>query len=45
VSDFEIEIGALGYSFAIDGMIGTDFLLQVGAIIDLSRLKIHSASP
>jgi Aspartyl protease len=45
VSDFEIEVGAMDYGFAIDGIIGTDFLLQVGAVIDLSRLEIHHASP
>src|SRR5215475_4873333 len=45
VSDFAIEVGAMDYGFDIDGMIGTDFLLQVGAAIDLSRLEIHRASP
>jgi hypothetical protein len=40
VSNFAIEVGAMDYSFAIDGTIGTDFLLQVGAVIDLSRLEI-----
>ena len=42
-SDFDIEVGAMDYGFAIDGIIGTDFLLQVGAVIDLSRLEIHGA--
>ena len=45
VSDFDIEVGAMEYGFAIDGIIGTDFLLQVGAVIDLSRLEIHRAAP
>ena len=45
VSDFDIEVGAMDYGFAIDGIIGTDFLLQVGAVIDLSRLEIHRALP
>ena len=45
VNDFEIEVGAMDYGFAIDGIIGTDFLLQVGAVIDLSRLEIRRASP
>jgi hypothetical protein len=44
VSDFAIEVGAMEYGFAIDGIIGTDFLLQVGAVIDLSRLEIHRAA-
>jgi hypothetical protein len=37
VNDFDIEVGAMDYDFAIDGIIGTDFLLQVGAVIDLFR--------
>jgi len=45
VNDFDIEVGAMDYGFAIDGIIGTDFLLQVGAVIDLSRLEIHRALP
>lgn len=45
VSDFAIEVGAMDYGFAINGIVGTDFLLQVGAVIDLSRLEIHRASP
>jgi len=45
VSDFAIEVGAMDYGFAIDGIIGTDFLLQVGAVINLSRLEIRRASP
>jgi hypothetical protein len=45
VSDFDIEVGAMDYGFAIDGIIGTDFLLQVGGVIDLSRLEIHRAAP
>ncbi len=43
--NFAIEVGAMDYGFAIDGIIGTDFLLQVGAVIDLSRLEIRRASP
>jgi Aspartyl protease len=45
MSDFAIEVGAMDYGFAIEGVIGTDFLLQVGAVIDLSHLEIHRASP
>ena len=45
VSDFDIEVGAMDYGFAIDGILGTDFLLQVGAVIDLSRLEIRRALP
>ena len=45
VSAFAIEVGAMNYGFAIDDIIGTDFLLQVGAAIDLSRLEIYRALP
>src|SRR5215510_2966049 len=45
VTDFEIEVGAMDYGFAIDGIVGTDFLLRVGAVIDLSRLEIYHALP
>lgn len=45
VSDFAIEVGAMDYGFALDGILGMDFLQQVGAVIDLSRLEIHRASP
>ena len=45
VNNFAIEVGAMDYGFAIDGIIGTDFLLQVGAVIDLSHLEIHRVSP
>ena len=44
VRDFAIEVGAMDYGFDIDGILGMDFLLQVGAVIDLSRLEVHQAS-
>jgi hypothetical protein len=40
VSHFQIEVGALDYGFALDGIIGTDFLLQTQAVIDFDRLEI-----
>ncbi|MCW5851142.1 MAG: hypothetical protein KIT87_13790 [Anaerolineae bacterium] len=40
-TDFEIEVGAMDYGFEIDGIVGMDFLMQVGAVIDLSRLEIY----
>lgn len=39
--DFEIEVGAMNYGFAMDGIIGVDFLLYVGAIIDLATMEVH----
>jgi hypothetical protein len=44
VRDFAIEVGAMDYGFTIDGIVGMDFLLQVGAVIDLSRLEVRQAS-
>ena len=43
VGALEVEIGAMDYGFEIDGIIGMDFLAQVGAIVDLSKMEIRSA--
>lgn len=39
--DFEVEVGALDYGFAIEGILGADFLLQVGAVIDLNARELR----
>lgn len=39
--DFEVEVGALDYGFEVDGILGLDFLLQVGAVIDLGSLELR----
>ena len=44
INDFQIEVGAMDYGFDIDGIIGMDFLIQVGAIIDLAILEMYPAS-
>jgi predicted aspartyl protease len=44
VGDFEVEVGATDYGFEIDGIVGMDFLTQVGAVIDLSRLEVYRTS-
>lgn len=41
VPDFEIEVGGMDYGFAINGIIGTDFLLLTGAVIDLNVLTLE----
>jgi hypothetical protein len=41
VDDFEIQVGALGYGFPLDGIIGMDFLLATRAVIDLDSLEIR----
>lgn len=41
VDNFEIEVGGMDYGFAIDGIIGLDFLLRVGAVIDLAAMEVR----
>jgi predicted aspartyl protease len=40
--DVEIEVTAMGYGFGLEGIIGMDFLMQVGAIIDLAKMEIRT---
>jgi hypothetical protein len=40
VTDFEIEVGGMDYGFEINGILGMDFLLQTGAIINLRDLSL-----
>jgi len=40
VPHFEIEIGGMDYGFAINGILGMDFLTRTGAIINLATLDI-----
>lgn len=41
VSDFTVELGALGYGFELDGIIGTDFFQQTSAQIDFSSFDVR----
>jgi predicted aspartyl protease len=43
VKTFEIEVGAMAYGFEIEGIIGLDFLMEVGAVIDLEKMKVYSS--
>ena len=43
ISDFEIEIGGMDYGFEINGVLGMDFLIRAGAIINLRDLEIRFA--
>lgn len=43
ISDFEIEVGGMDYGFEINGILGMDFLLHTGAIIDLKELRMEFA--
>ncbi len=39
-----VEIGGMEYGFAINGILGMDYLTRVGAIINLSTLALEFAS-
>lgn len=41
IPDFEIEVGAMDYGFPADGILGLDYLLRTGALIDLRRLELR----
>jgi hypothetical protein len=38
---FEIEVGGMDYGFEINGVLGMDFLVQTGAVIDLQELELR----
>lgn len=38
--DFEIEVGGMDCGFAINGIVGMDFLTRAKAVIDLGQLTI-----
>ncbi len=42
VKEFEIEVGAMEYGFELEGIIGLDFLMEVGAIIDLEKMEFSN---
>ncbi|WBW95201.1 hypothetical protein [Oceanirhabdus sp. W0125-5] len=41
IDNFKVEIGVMDYGFNINGIIGMDFLKEVGAIIDLNKFIIQ----
>lgn len=38
---FEIEVGGMNYGFEINGILGMDFLIRTGAVINLRELKLQ----
>ena len=44
VNNSMIEIGAMDYDLDLDGIVGTDFLVQTGAVIDLVHFEIRRSS-
>jgi len=41
IHGFEIEVGGMDYGFAVDGILGMNFLMPFGAVIDLKSLTIE----
>ncbi|WCN36803.1 retropepsin-like aspartic protease [Aneurinibacillus uraniidurans] len=39
--NFEIEIGAMDYGLKLDGIIGFDFMRELGLVIDIKSMKAH----
>ena len=42
-ASFRIEVGVLAYGLDLDGILGLDFLLHVGAVLDLANRVIRPA--
>ncbi len=42
--DFQVEIGWMDYGFALQGIVGLDFLMQTRAVIHLADLELQSGS-
>ena len=43
INDIEVEIGGMDYGFTINGILGMDFMMHVGAIINLKTMSIELA--
>jgi hypothetical protein len=41
VAGFKVQVGSMDYGFALDGILGLDFLMRVGALIDLHNLEMR----
>jgi len=40
IAQFEVEVGGMDYGFAINGILGMDFLMASGAIINLRDMRM-----
>ena len=40
IIDFEIEVGGMDYGFDINGILGMDFLIESGTIINLREMRM-----
>ena len=43
VKDFPIQVGAMDYGFPMGGLLGTDFFVQAGVVLDLGKLQVYSS--
>lgn len=43
ISDFQVEIGGMDYGFEINGILGMDFLICSGAIINIKSMDLQFA--
>ncbi|MCI0394057.1 MAG: retroviral-like aspartic protease family protein [Chloroflexi bacterium] len=41
ITGLEVEIGGMDYGFPINGILGTDFLIQAGTIINLRDMQLQ----
>ncbi len=41
LANFEIEVGSMDYGFDLNGILGMDFLIQAGAVINLRDLTLE----
>ncbi|MBE1553913.1 hypothetical protein [Sporosarcina limicola] len=41
ISNFLVELGSMDYGLEIDGIIGYDFMKEIGVVIDLHKMNMH----
>lgn len=41
LKNFRVDMGAMNYGFTIDGLLGFDFLQNVGATLDFAQMEIR----
>jgi hypothetical protein len=44
IDHLEIEVGAMDYGFPADGILGLDFLIRTGALVDLRNLELRAST-
>jgi hypothetical protein len=42
--ELPIQVGAMEYGFEIQGLLGTDFFVQEGIVLDLGKLEVYLSS-